>query len=87
MVLSAHLRAEMIPRMMESTLIHCPVVSKVHHSRVTFNIYANCLDIGEDCGTVAPAHVISTSYSYNEADLTPFYTARQCAEYAKVRIF
>ena len=31
-----------------------------------------------------PASVISTSYSYNEADLTPFYTAGQCAEYAKV---
>ncbi|KAG2137293.1 peptidase S8/S53 domain-containing protein [Suillus cothurnatus] len=38
----------------------------------------------EDCGTVTPAHVISTSYGYNEADLTPFYTARQCAEYAKL---
>lgn len=36
------------------------------------------------CGTLKPAFVISTSYSYNEADLTPFYTARQCAEYAKV---
>lgn len=38
----------------------------------------------QDCGTVKPANVISTSYGYNEADLTPFYTARQCAEYAKV---
>ncbi|KAI0696743.1 subtilisin-like protein [Cytidiella melzeri] len=38
----------------------------------------------DDCGTVKPASVISTSYSYNEADLTPFYTARQCAEYAKL---
>ncbi|KAI0344783.1 subtilisin-like protein [Trametopsis cervina] len=37
-----------------------------------------------DCGAVKPASVISTSYSYNEADLTPFYTARQCAEYAKL---
>ncbi|PSR75788.1 hypothetical protein PHLCEN_2v8905 [Hermanssonia centrifuga] len=37
-----------------------------------------------DCGTVKPAFVISTSYSYNEADLTPSYTARQCAEYAKL---
>jgi hypothetical protein len=44
------------------------------------------MDIGQDCGTVQPAHVISTSYSFNEADLTPFYTARQCAEYAKVCI-
>ncbi|KAJ7198616.1 subtilisin-like protein [Mycena haematopus] len=39
---------------------------------------------GKDCGTVTPAHVISTSYGYNEADLSPFYTARQCAEYAKL---
>ncbi|KAI0093139.1 subtilisin-like protein [Irpex rosettiformis] len=39
---------------------------------------------GKDCGTVKPASIISTSYSYNEADLTPFYTARQCAEYAKL---
>lgn len=36
------------------------------------------------CGTVEPAYVISTSYSYNEADLTPFYATRQCAEYAKL---
>ncbi|KAH8081328.1 peptidase S8/S53 domain-containing protein [Cristinia sonorae] len=39
---------------------------------------------GPDCGTVKPANVISTSYGYNEADLTPAYTARQCAEYAKL---
>lgn len=38
----------------------------------------------KDCGTVKPAHVISTSYGYNEADLTPAYTARQCAEYGKL---
>ncbi|KIJ66024.1 hypothetical protein HYDPIDRAFT_87864 [Hydnomerulius pinastri MD-312] len=38
----------------------------------------------EACGTAKPTNVISTSYSYNEADLTPFYTARQCAEYAKL---
>lgn len=38
----------------------------------------------EACGTVKPAYVISTSYSYNEADLTPFYAARQCEEYAKL---
>ena len=38
----------------------------------------------EACGTVKPAYVMSTSYSYNEADLTPAYEERQCAEYAKV---
>lgn len=39
---------------------------------------------GEDCGTVKPAHIISTSYGYQEADLTPAYMQRQCAEYGKV---
>ncbi|KAF7800220.1 hypothetical protein EIP86_011467 [Pleurotus ostreatoroseus] len=38
----------------------------------------------EDCGTLKPASVISSSFALNEADLTPFYTARQCAEYAKL---
>ncbi|KAF8444923.1 peptidase S8/S53 domain-containing protein [Boletus edulis BED1] len=38
----------------------------------------------EACGTVTPANVISTSYGYNEADLSPGYTARQCSEYAKL---
>ncbi|TFK47450.1 subtilisin-like protein [Heliocybe sulcata] len=38
----------------------------------------------ENCGTATPAYVISTSYSYNEADLSPAYAARQCAEYAKL---
>ncbi|UZJ55505.1 hypothetical protein CBS101457_004825 [Exobasidium rhododendri] len=35
------------------------------------------------CGGVTPAKVISTSYSYNEADLTYAYEKRQCNEYAK----
>jgi subtilase family serine protease len=39
---------------------------------------------GKDCGTVTPAKVISTSYGYNEADLTPAYTQRQCTEYGKL---
>ncbi|KAJ7089341.1 subtilisin-like protein [Mycena belliarum] len=39
---------------------------------------------GWDCGTTKPANVISTSYGYNEADLSPAYAARQCAEYAKL---
>ncbi|TFK31356.1 subtilisin-like protein [Crucibulum laeve] len=39
---------------------------------------------GPDCGIAKPANVISTSYGYNEADLSPSYTARQCAEYAKL---
>lgn len=28
--------------------------------------------------------MISTSYGYNEVDLTAFYAQRQCAEYAKL---
>lgn len=38
----------------------------------------------QDCGVYSPASVISTSYGYNEADLTPAYEARQCAEYMKL---
>ncbi|KDQ15077.1 hypothetical protein BOTBODRAFT_32062 [Botryobasidium botryosum FD-172 SS1] len=38
----------------------------------------------ETCGIAKPAHVISTSYGYNEADLTPAYEQRQCAEYMKL---
>ena len=37
-----------------------------------------------ECGGAAASKVISTSYSYNEADLTPFYEQRQCTEYAKL---
>ena len=32
----------------------------------------------------AATKVISTSYGYNEADLTPFYEMRQCKEYMKL---
>ncbi|TFY61990.1 hypothetical protein EVJ58_g4155 [Rhodofomes roseus] len=38
----------------------------------------------ENCGTVSPAYIMSTSYGYTEADLTPAYEQRQCAEYAKL---
>ena len=38
----------------------------------------------ENCGGYAATKVISTSYSYNEHDLTPFYERRQCAEYMKL---
>ncbi|KAK3940564.1 putative subtilisin-like protein [Diplogelasinospora grovesii] len=36
------------------------------------------------CGGFAPTNVISTSYSYNEADLGAKYEQRQCAEYMKM---
>lgn len=36
------------------------------------------------CGTLQPAAVISTSYGYNEADLSPAYQTRQCNEYMKL---
>lgn len=35
-------------------------------------------------GGFAATKVISTSYGYNEADLTPFYENRQCYEYMKL---
>jgi len=38
----------------------------------------------EDCGAAFRSNVISTSYGYNEADLTPFYANRQCNEYGKL---
>ncbi|KZT61098.1 hypothetical protein CALCODRAFT_447953, partial [Calocera cornea HHB12733] len=38
----------------------------------------------ETCGGYAATYVVSTSYGYNEADLTPFYEERQCSEYAKL---
>ena len=38
----------------------------------------------ENCGGFAATKVISTSYAYNEHDLTPFYEHRQCHEYMKL---
>lgn len=38
----------------------------------------------ENCGGFAATKVISTSYGYNEADLTAFYEMRQCNEYMKL---
>ena len=38
----------------------------------------------ENCGGFTATKVISSSYSYNEHDLTPFYERRQCAEYMKL---
>ncbi|KAJ7456010.1 peptidase S8/S53 domain-containing protein [Mycena galericulata] len=39
---------------------------------------------GHDCGTVKATNVISTSYGNDEADVSPAYAIRQCAEYAKL---
>jgi tripeptidyl-peptidase-1 len=38
----------------------------------------------ENCGGFTATKVISSSYSYNEHDLTPLYERRQCAEYMKL---
>lgn len=38
----------------------------------------------KSCGGFAATKIISTSYGYNEADLTPFYETRQCNEYMKL---
>lgn len=38
----------------------------------------------KNCGGFAATNVISSSYAYNEADLTARYETRQCAEYAKL---
>ncbi|RDI89307.1 hypothetical protein Vi05172_g412 [Venturia inaequalis] len=39
-----------------------------------------------NCGGYAATKVISTSFGYNEADLTPKYAQRQCAEYMKLAL-
>lgn len=41
-------------------------------------------DGSETCGGLSPAKVISTSYSYDEADLSSAYVKRQCNEYMKL---
>lgn len=38
------------------------------------------------CGSAEATHVISTSYGNDEADLTPRYAERQCAEYMKLAL-
>lgn len=38
----------------------------------------------ENCGGFAATNVISTSYGYDESDLTPAYEIRQCHEYLKL---
>ncbi|KAF8335044.1 peptidase S8/S53 domain-containing protein [Cantharellus anzutake] len=38
----------------------------------------------QDCGKYKPTPVISISYGYNEANLTPRYARRQCTEYKKL---
>ncbi|KIW07721.1 uncharacterized protein PV09_01652 [Verruconis gallopava] len=39
-----------------------------------------------NCGGFKPTKVISTSFGYNEADLTEKYVRRQCAEYMKLAL-
>lgn len=58
-------------------------VSSTHYERANMLIFI-VSGPGHDCGTVAPAWVISTSYYFSEAQLTDAYKTRQCAEYAKV---
>jgi tripeptidyl-peptidase-1 len=38
----------------------------------------------KDCGKYKPTNIISTSYGFNEHDLTPAYEQRQCNEYMKL---
>ena len=40
----------------------------------------------EQCGGAPQSYVISTSYGYQEVELTPAYTQRQCAEYGKLSL-
>lgn len=43
-----------------------------------------CYKGPKNCGGFAATKVISTSYGYNEHDLTPAYEMRQCNEYMKL---
>jgi tripeptidyl-peptidase I len=49
-----------------------------------YSNYTGAYEGPENCGGFAATKVISTSYGYNEADLTPFYENRQCHEYMKL---
>lgn len=44
----------------------------------------DCYKGPKNCGGFAATKVISTSYGYNEHDLTPAYEQRQCNEYMKL---
>lgn len=44
----------------------------------------DCYKGPKNCGGFSATKVISTSYSYNEHDLTPEYENRQCNEYLKL---
>ena len=46
--------------------------------------FANGYKGPENCGGFAATKVISTSYGYNEVDLTAKYEMRQCTEYMKL---
>jgi subtilase family serine protease len=82
---TARSRVVMITLRMPNIRTHTAEVTRVS---ILLYLIVNLLNLDvtgpEDCGTVTPAYVISTSYGYNEADLTPFYAERQCAEYAKL---
>ncbi|KAK4995296.1 hypothetical protein LTR66_004858 [Elasticomyces elasticus] len=50
------------------------------------NGLTGCYTGPENCGGYSATKVISTSYAYNEHDLTPFYEMRQCNEYMKLGV-
>ena len=50
------------------------------HSDATYPDTASGGYKSRDCGKFGSYAVISTSYGYNEADLTPAYEQRQCNE-------
>lgn len=86
---TARSRAETTRSLMQRIPTLTVLVMKVRHPRLDAPIYVHAplmahIPGPEDCGTVTPAYVMSTSYSYDEVELTPAYEQRQCAEYAKV---
>lgn len=52
-------------------------------SNHVFSLDQGCYTGPKTCGGFAATKVISTSYAYNEHDLTPAYEKRQCNEYSE----
>lgn len=86
--LTAHLKGVMIQHKTAFTLIRCqedtraPKTAEV--SLIHAVIYPSTTHIADFYIGFAATKVISTSYAYNEADLTAAYERRQCAEYLKL---
>ena len=77
----AHMQEEILPSSQNIPIsLSLPWIDIVHSDAVYPDPNPNGYQHKKACGTVKPASVISTSYAYNEADLSPAYEMRQCNE-------